>query len=1569
MATINGDTGDNTLDGTNSDDVINGDAGNDTLNGNDGNDDLDGDEGNDLLNGGLGNDDLRGGIGNDTLNGDAGNDTLDGGSGDDTLNGGAGRDTLTWSFGNDTLNGGDDNDTFYLNGVSSGVGSIFANGDAGDDVFDLFLPAGTSGISSGTIDGGTGTDILTISNGADFTRDVISFINIEVIDFAGVAVTFDAGHFDSVSEIRNIASINHSDIGGVTDFTGKISSDDSGSFSGGSGDDTFTVGAGVNASWSLIGGDGADTLTGGDGDDTLLGRNGNDTLNGGDGNDTLSDSQGNNVMNGGDGNDTLSSTGAGNLSANGGAGDDLIVGNNIDASMDWIIEGGSGTDTFEARGNSNDLSFITISGFEIFDGANGIHTVESDFFDNFSQMERLREINLTDNGGTMDLTGKLLTDDSGVFNAGTAGNTIIIGSGSIGTWTLNGSSQSDNLTGGDGNDTLGGNGGNDTLTGGLGDDRLSGDAGDDVLTGGSGDDSLNSGSGTDTLSGGLGNDTLTGSGGTNTLNGGEGDDTLRFGTLEVSSVGIGGAGDDLFEFSSFIEAGDIASLDGGAGTDTLDLGLEADLTGTTITNFEILDISERTLTIDASNLLQFSSILNVGTIEMATGGSVDLTGRVALDDTGTVLGSSDDDTITVDANATANWSLGGNGGNDTLTGGLGDDRLSGDAGDDVLTGGSGDDSLNSGSGTDTLSGGLGNDTLTGSGGTNTLNGGEGDDTLRFGTLEVSSVGIGGAGDDLFEFRFSIDAGDIASLDGGAGTDTLDLGLEADLTGTTITSIEILNAKSRTLTVDAGVLMGFTTLQNLERVDLASGGVTDLTGLLAVDDGGTFFGSGESDTIIIGAEVTADWGLFGGDGDDTLTGGSGNDSLSGGNGTDVLNGGDGDDTLSGRGTDTRNGGNGNDTLEFTSVDVMSIGNGGAGDDLFDFRSAISTGNIASLDGGIGTDMIEMILDANLAGTTITNVEILNANSRTLTVDAGVLAGFTTLLNLERVDHSSGGTTDLTGLLEVNDGGTFFGSLEDDIITIGAEVIADWGIFGSDGNNILTGGSGNDTLTSGNGVDTLNGGAGNDSLSGGAGANTLTGGAGADEFVLSLSSGGSTLADANVITDFTIGSDQVSLQNFSSPLTLRLEQLGTDAVIRVESSGTFLAVLQNIDVKDLSLADFKDESSLTLNVVNDVPVVAGDLAASVSQGASTTLTTSDLTAIDADDFADALNFTIDSTLFGSVQVSGANATSFTQAELEAGLVSFLQDGTFARDANFTFSLTDDGGASAGSATLIFSVDITPTIPGSNSDDILVGTAGNDLIAGEDGNDNIDGGLGNDSILGDAGNDMIDGAGGADFIEGGVGNDLILGGDQNDNLFGGDGNDQVLGQRGADFLYGGAGNDLVLGGNRNDRLFGEDGDDRVFGGNDQDTVSGGAGRDIVRGGDGDDLISGDAGNDVMFGGTGRDTVNGGEGDDLLWGRGGFDILNGGSGNDTLEGGLQADQFIFEDGFGNDTITDFASLNNAERIHLTEVTEITDFQDLIDNHLNQVGTDVVIDDGLGNTITLLNVQLSDLDAMDFVF
>ena len=309
---------------------------------------------------------------------------------------------------------------------------------------------------------------------------------------------------------------------------------------------------------------------------------------------------------------------------------------------------------------------------------------------------------------------------------------------------------------------------------------------------------------------------------------------------------------------------------------------------------------------------------------------------------------------------------------------------------------------------------------------------------------------------------------------------------------------------------------------------------------------------------------------------------------------------------------------------------------------------------------------------------------------------------------------------------------------------------------------------------------------------------------------------------------------------------------------------------------------------------------------------------------------------------------------------------------------FAVTDQNGDPVYNISDITDFADTITNDGSIFGDVITGL-GNDLVTNNGiidgdvdlgaGNDLFTGGADNETVEGGAGSDTLIGNGGGDTLSGGDGFDDLFGGDQGDTLIGGAGNDRLFGQRGADTLEGGLGNDLLLGGNRNDRLFGEAGNDRVFGGNDQDMVDGGAGRDIVRGGNGDDMLFGGAGRDVLFGGTGRDELYGGTDDDFLSGRGGFDILNGGAGNDTLEGGVQADQFIFEDGWGNDTILDFAALNNAERIHLTNVSEITDFQDLTDNHMVQDGANVLISDGLGNTITINGVNISDLDAADFVF
>jgi CSLREA domain-containing protein len=96
----------------NLDDVINGQGGDDRIDGKSGNDILRGGGGNDTLIGGVGNDILVGGGGQNSLIGGVGDDTLVGGGGQNSLIGGAGNDILFTSDYGNTLTGGSGNDQF-----------------------------------------------------------------------------------------------------------------------------------------------------------------------------------------------------------------------------------------------------------------------------------------------------------------------------------------------------------------------------------------------------------------------------------------------------------------------------------------------------------------------------------------------------------------------------------------------------------------------------------------------------------------------------------------------------------------------------------------------------------------------------------------------------------------------------------------------------------------------------------------------------------------------------------------------------------------------------------------------------------------------------------------------------------------------------------------------------------------------------------------------------------------------------------------------------------------------------------------------------------------------------------------------------------------------------------------------------------------------------------------------------------------------------------------------------------------------------------------------------------------
>lgn len=161
------------------------------------------------------------------------------------------------------------------------------------------------------------------------------------------------------------------------------------------------------------------------------------------------------------------------------------------------------------------------------------------------------------------------------------------------------------------------------------------------------------------------------------------------------------------------------------------------------------------------------------------------------------------------------------------------------------------------------------------------------------------------------------------------------------------------------------------------------------------------------------------------------------------------------------------------------------------------------------------------------------------------------------------------------------------------------------------------------------------------------------------------------------------------------------------------------------------------------------------------------------------------------------------------------------------------------------------VTPTIVGTEGDDVITGTSGKDVVFA---------GAGNDTITGLDGEDIILGGEGDDTIDGGSGGETILAGAGNDTVNGGPGADVILGEEGADVLRGDGGDDQITDHNYDsqaiNRLIGGAGDDYIFMGTNAwgeavpaSYLIGGAGNDriyapgsaIIRAGAGDDVIQG--------------------------------------------------------------------------------------------------------------------------------
>ncbi|HEY0011397.1 MAG TPA: M10 family metallopeptidase C-terminal domain-containing protein [Allosphingosinicella sp.] len=803
------------------------------------------------------------------------------------------------------------------------------------------------------------------------------------------------------------------------------------------------------------------------------------------------------------------------------------------------------------------------------------------------------------------------------------------------------------------------------ITGGIGNDELETGAGNDALDGGAGNDYLKGGAGADLMRGGAGHDTffVDDAGDVIVENADEGTDSVHV-SIAAYTVGanVESIGGTLSTGQALTGNAVANTMSGGAGDDVLDGGGGIDrMFGGAGNDAYVVDHAEDAVHDDSGTADEVRTALSTFFLTDNHRGIENLTGL-----------------------SSAGQSLTGNTSANLITGAAGNDRLYGAGGADVLRGRGGDDVYliyeeipdaveeQAGEGTDevlrlfggyTLGANVENLTgmsdsgqvLTGNALANVVRGGAGADTID-GRAGADTM-IGGGGSDVYTVD---DAGDAVVELAGGGTDEVRTALGA-----------------------------FTLAANVE----------NLTGLSA-----------------------AGQALTGNGGANLLAGGSGNDVLDGGAGADVMRGGDGDDIYivdhSGDVVDET--GEGTDEVR-TALAAYTLPEGGSRiENLTGLSSGgqALTGNARGnlIAGGAGDDVIEGAGNADLlVGGGGADRFVYRSVWDSVDGSRDRIAGFEQgadkidLLGLGLVRLSFAQGSDGIGaytLVTAKGAGVQELTIRVDGTLGEADILAETGIVGTAGDDVLEGTAeadsirgegGNDTVAGLGGNDVIEGGSGNDVIDGGEGADTMRGGTGDDVFLVDQA--GDTLVE-----NAGEGTDEVRTALGSYGLGANIERLtGTSGSGQILTGNGLGNTIRGGDGADTLYGEGGDDALFggagndAFNAGAGDDVIDGGTGADVMGG----LSGNDVFIVD-----DAGDRTIEAAAEG-------------MDEVRTGLASY------ALEANVE-NLT---GTSA-------------------SGQILTGNGGNNLIVG---------GMGDDTILGLGGDDIIVGFGGFDMLRGGAGDDV--------------------------------------------------------------------------------------------------------------------------------------------------------------------------------------------------------------------
>ena len=1002
-----------------------------------------------------------------------------------------------------------------------------------------------------------------------------------------------------------------------------------------------------------------------------------------------------------------------------------------------------------------------------------------------------------------------------------------------------------------------------------------------VITGTTGNDTLTGTAGIDTIYALAGNDIVTAGSGNDTIVGADGDDTLS-----------GEGGDDTFLFTGAASGFD--DIDGGSGFDII-----------------LADADDTALTIN--------SLTNVEQISAGGHSGVYISGSAA--------GQSFNFTFT-GLTLTGIDRIEGNGGNDYIAGSNGADTLVGGAGDDTLFGVDGDNTfLFSGTneGYDVIGGGAGTDTISALA-----------DNTVIGLHYVDQVEAVSAGSYTGVY-----------VSGSAGADSL------YLSGTTLTGITKIDGGSGADTI-VGSISADTILGGLGNDYLSGGGGDDNIDGGSGDDLVTYSYATAAWTIDLSAAfaqatsgsetdtISNVENVIGGSGNDTITGDANNNTFQSGYGDDSVSGGDGDDTfrfntIEDGGFDVIDGGAGTDVITawgpsaiiglrgISNVETITAGaysdisiSGSSSADSLDFSSVTLT-NITKIDGGSGNDTIigsaaaDTIVgglgnDALQGGAGGDRYVFNLGDGQDVITESAAATGNDELSFGSDVDAS-----DLDFGLDANgdviisitgssDSITLAGAgssstieqirFSDDTIWDAAEIASHLGpnvINGTPAADTLVGSAGQDIISGLAADDLISGNDGDDTLVGGDGSDTINGGAGDDKFLFGVS---------------LIGYDDID-----------------------GGSGTDMLVA-DADNAAMTLRTLTSVEQITADGHSGVKITGGSGGRALSFSG---VTLTDITRIEAGTGNDTITGSAGGDVIwgsdGLDSLSGAAGNDSISGDADADVIS-----------GGTGNDTLVGGAGNDSLS---GDDDNDFLTGSAGDDTILGGAGDDSInvsGTSDGADSVDGGSGTDTILAGTNNTTITlkALAGIEAVTANGFTSVSIAGTSNADTLdfstvtltsitkidAGGGNDTITGSGAADTILGSAGDDNLSGSGGNDsfQFSGtSDGFDAVDGGSGTDTLSALANNTVIGltsvtgveaitangftgvyvGGssnaDALDLssvtltsitkIDGGAGNDSLTGSAAADTIVGGSGNDLLSGRAGNDSIDGGADSDTVD------------------------------------------------------------------------------------